>query len=365
MFQENSIETRILSRVKQITSPGWVHETSARAWCTGKTQRDRVEREAPKQRRSPESCLLPECDPVTNGTTIKGARGPRCPYSCDDLVHLLQGLAHLHRPALPRYVPRSEQGIPENQSHSVGSGLSFWESLEPREVMAGLCDNCTCVVGILQCQAVPACPGPGVWGSWDECSITSGGREQLPGACPPEPHLLHPGLQRLPFDLSHPIRHMPPLTQASELISTCRAASTSSPSSAGHSLGAPGLECSWLYSFGFSSHTYKDTCSFSLSATTSISYIMSSTSSWNQQQHDPRQFCPLQVCDFHTASTLNKVTSSPGTPPGACNIPDDHTVPAGRRGPDPDPRITTTKVHSPPWLRPSSGCVSLSTWPWP
>ncbi|CAI9150828.1 unnamed protein product, partial [Rangifer tarandus platyrhynchus] len=45
MFQENSIETRILSRVKQITSPGWVHETSARAWCTGKTQRDRVERE--------------------------------------------------------------------------------------------------------------------------------------------------------------------------------------------------------------------------------------------------------------------------------------------------------------------------------
>ena len=44
MFQENSIETCI-SRVKQITSPGWVHETSARAWCTGKTQRDWVERE--------------------------------------------------------------------------------------------------------------------------------------------------------------------------------------------------------------------------------------------------------------------------------------------------------------------------------
>ena len=35
----------ILSRVKQITSPGWMNETSARAWCTGKTQRDRVERE--------------------------------------------------------------------------------------------------------------------------------------------------------------------------------------------------------------------------------------------------------------------------------------------------------------------------------
>ena len=45
MFQENSIETCILSRVKEITSPGWMHDTSARGWCTGKTQRDRVERE--------------------------------------------------------------------------------------------------------------------------------------------------------------------------------------------------------------------------------------------------------------------------------------------------------------------------------
>ena len=45
MFRENSIETCILSRVKQITSPGWMHETSAQAWCTGKTQGNRVERE--------------------------------------------------------------------------------------------------------------------------------------------------------------------------------------------------------------------------------------------------------------------------------------------------------------------------------
>ena len=29
MFREDSIETSILSRVKQITSPGWMHETSA------------------------------------------------------------------------------------------------------------------------------------------------------------------------------------------------------------------------------------------------------------------------------------------------------------------------------------------------
>ena len=45
MFQGNSIETCILSRVKQITNPGWKHETSARTWLTGKTQRDPVERE--------------------------------------------------------------------------------------------------------------------------------------------------------------------------------------------------------------------------------------------------------------------------------------------------------------------------------
>ena len=46
MFQENRIETCILSRVRQITSPGWMNETSAQGWCTGKTQRDGVGREA-------------------------------------------------------------------------------------------------------------------------------------------------------------------------------------------------------------------------------------------------------------------------------------------------------------------------------
>ena len=45
MFRENSIETYILSSVKQFTSPGWMHETSAQAWCTGKTQRDQVKRD--------------------------------------------------------------------------------------------------------------------------------------------------------------------------------------------------------------------------------------------------------------------------------------------------------------------------------
>ena len=32
--------------MKQIASPGWMHETSAQGWCTGKTQRDGMGREA-------------------------------------------------------------------------------------------------------------------------------------------------------------------------------------------------------------------------------------------------------------------------------------------------------------------------------
>ena len=35
----------ILSIVKQITCPGCMHETNALAWYTGKTQRNRVDRE--------------------------------------------------------------------------------------------------------------------------------------------------------------------------------------------------------------------------------------------------------------------------------------------------------------------------------
>ena len=45
MLWENSIETSIISRVKQIASLDWMHETSAQGWCTGKTQRDRMGRE--------------------------------------------------------------------------------------------------------------------------------------------------------------------------------------------------------------------------------------------------------------------------------------------------------------------------------
>ena len=45
MIWENSIKTCILSSVKQIASPGWMHETSAWSWCTGMTQRDGIGRE--------------------------------------------------------------------------------------------------------------------------------------------------------------------------------------------------------------------------------------------------------------------------------------------------------------------------------
>ena len=71
MFQENSIETCILSRVKQITSPGW-HETSARVWCTGKTQRDRVEREVGGGIRMGNTCksMADSCQCMAKTTTI-------------------------------------------------------------------------------------------------------------------------------------------------------------------------------------------------------------------------------------------------------------------------------------------------------
>ena len=71
MFQENSIETCILSRVKQFARPGWMHETSARSWCTGKTQRDRVEREVGGGIRMGNTCkFMADSCPCIAKTTI-------------------------------------------------------------------------------------------------------------------------------------------------------------------------------------------------------------------------------------------------------------------------------------------------------
>ena len=72
MLQENSIKTGILSRVKQITSPGWMHETSAQAWCTGKTQRNWVEREVGMGIEMGNTCksMTDSCQCMTKTTTI-------------------------------------------------------------------------------------------------------------------------------------------------------------------------------------------------------------------------------------------------------------------------------------------------------
>ena len=72
MFQENSIKTCLLSRVKQITSPGWMHETSAQGWYTGKTQRNRVEREVGGGIGMGNTCksMADSCQCMTKTTTI-------------------------------------------------------------------------------------------------------------------------------------------------------------------------------------------------------------------------------------------------------------------------------------------------------
>ena len=69
---ERRASKRVLSRVKQITSPGWMHETSARGWCTGKTQRDRVEREVGGGIRMGNTCksMADSCQCMAKPTTI-------------------------------------------------------------------------------------------------------------------------------------------------------------------------------------------------------------------------------------------------------------------------------------------------------
>ena len=74
LFHENSIETCIISTVKQITSPGWMHETSALVhWEEpGKTQRDRVEREVGGGIGMGNTCnsMADSCQDMTKPTTI-------------------------------------------------------------------------------------------------------------------------------------------------------------------------------------------------------------------------------------------------------------------------------------------------------
>ena len=62
----------ILSIVKQITSPDWMHETSARTWCTGKTQRDQVEREVGRGIGMGNTCksMADSCQCMTRPTVV-------------------------------------------------------------------------------------------------------------------------------------------------------------------------------------------------------------------------------------------------------------------------------------------------------
>ena len=67
-----AFETSIPSRVKQITSPGWMHETSAWGWCTGMTQRDGMGREAGGRIGMGNTCksMADSCQCMAKSTTI-------------------------------------------------------------------------------------------------------------------------------------------------------------------------------------------------------------------------------------------------------------------------------------------------------
>ena len=72
LVRENSTETYILSIVKQVTRPGWMHETSARGWCTGMTQRDGMGREVGEGFRMGNTCkaMADSCQCMAKTTAI-------------------------------------------------------------------------------------------------------------------------------------------------------------------------------------------------------------------------------------------------------------------------------------------------------
>ena len=65
-------ETSLPSRVKQITSPGWMQEESAQGWCTGKTQRDGMKKEVGGGFRMGNTCksMADSCQCIAKTTTI-------------------------------------------------------------------------------------------------------------------------------------------------------------------------------------------------------------------------------------------------------------------------------------------------------
>ena len=72
MICENSIETCILSSEKQVANPGWMHETNARGWCTGMTQRDGMGMEGGEGFRMGNTCksMAGSCQCMAKTTAI-------------------------------------------------------------------------------------------------------------------------------------------------------------------------------------------------------------------------------------------------------------------------------------------------------
>ena len=63
---------KIQEILKQITSPGWMHETSAQGWSTGMTQRDGMEREVGRGFRMGNTCkpMADSCQCMAKNTTV-------------------------------------------------------------------------------------------------------------------------------------------------------------------------------------------------------------------------------------------------------------------------------------------------------
>ena len=68
--RDRDVQNRLLDSVGE--GKGWMHETSAQAWCTGKTQRDRVEREEGGWIGMGNTCksMANSCQCTTKTTTI-------------------------------------------------------------------------------------------------------------------------------------------------------------------------------------------------------------------------------------------------------------------------------------------------------
>lgn len=91
----------------------------------------------------PSFSLTPQASPSWNSLPRPACRTRACGVECKKAR--VQGEGGIHGGAELSRAPQPSllhpSGIPENHSRSAASGLSSWESLEPGEVVTGLCDN--------------------------------------------------------------------------------------------------------------------------------------------------------------------------------------------------------------------------------